>query len=96
VLETLLAKIQKFTVMALGILVVVVVLSTVHLGALIAQEIRAPPRFLSRVQGLLEIFGYFLLVLIGAELLGNTVSVPEEGRHSCARCPGSCADRYGA
>src|SRR5271169_6152440 len=47
----------------------VVVLSTVHLGVLIAQEVWAPPRFLIRVQGLLEIFGYFLLVLIGVELL---------------------------
>jgi uncharacterized membrane protein (DUF373 family) len=36
---------------------------------LIAEEIWAPPRFLIRVQGLLEIFGYFLLVLIGIELL---------------------------
>jgi uncharacterized membrane protein (DUF373 family) len=40
-----------------------------YLGVLIAQEIWAPPRFLIRVQGLLEIFGYFLLVLIGVELL---------------------------
>jgi uncharacterized membrane protein (DUF373 family) len=70
VLETLLTKIQKFTVLALaGMLAVVVALSTVHLGALIAQEIWAPPRFLIGVQGLLEIFGYFLLVLIGVELL---------------------------
>jgi len=50
-------------------LVVVVVLSTLHLGVLIVEEIWAPPRFLIRVQGLLEIFGYFLLVLIGVELL---------------------------
>jgi uncharacterized membrane protein (DUF373 family) len=48
---------------------VVVILSTVHLGVLIAQEVWAPPRFLIRVQGLLEVFGYFLLVLIGVELL---------------------------
>jgi uncharacterized membrane protein (DUF373 family) len=69
-LETLLAKIQKFTVLALtGMLVVVVLLSTLHLGVLIVQEVWAPPRFLIRVQGLLEIFGYFLLVLIGVELL---------------------------
>ncbi len=69
-LETLLTKIQKFTVLALaGMFVVVVVLSTVHLGVLIAQEVWTPPRFLIRVQGLLEIFGYFLLVLIGVELL---------------------------
>src|SRR5579864_144475 len=69
-LETLLTKIQKLTVLALfGMLAVVVFLSTLHLGVLIAQEIWTPPRFLIRVQGLLEIFGYFLLVLIGVELL---------------------------
>jgi uncharacterized membrane protein (DUF373 family) len=69
-LETLIGRVQKLTVMALsGMLAVVVVLSTIHLGVLIAQEIWEPPRFLIRVQGLLEIFGYFLLVLIGVELL---------------------------
>ena len=36
---------------------------------LIAQKIWEPPRWLIAVQGLLEIFGYFLLVLIGVELL---------------------------
>ena len=69
-LEILIGGVQKLTVMALsGMLVVVMLLSTIHLGVLIAQEIWAPPRFLIRVQGLLEIFGYFLLVLIGVELL---------------------------
>jgi uncharacterized membrane protein (DUF373 family) len=69
-LETLLTKVQKFTVLALaGMLAVVVFLSTLHLGVLIAEEVWQPPRFLIRVQGLLEIFGYFLLVLIGVELL---------------------------
>jgi uncharacterized membrane protein (DUF373 family) len=69
-LETLVTKVQKVTVSALaGMLAVVVVLSALHLGVLIAEEIWSPPRFLIRVQGLLEIFGYFLLVLIGVELL---------------------------
>jgi uncharacterized membrane protein (DUF373 family) len=69
-LETVLTKLQKINVVALaGMLVVVVILSTIHLGVLIDEEIMAPPRFLIRVQGLLEIFGYFLLVLIGAELI---------------------------
>jgi uncharacterized membrane protein (DUF373 family) len=69
-LEMLLTKIQKLTVFLLfAMLAVVVLLSTLHLGVLIAQEIWTPPRFLIRVQGLLEIFGYFLLVLIGVELL---------------------------
>jgi uncharacterized membrane protein (DUF373 family) len=70
ILETLLKKIEKLAVIALaGMLAVVVLLSTLHLGVLIAQEIWVPPRFLIRVQGLLEIFGYFLLVLIGVEFL---------------------------
>jgi len=70
VLETLLTKIQKVIVWTLvGMLVVVVTLSTVHLGSLIVEEAWKPPRFLIPVQGLLEIFGYFLLVLIGVELL---------------------------
>lgn len=69
-MEKLIAAIQKFVVMALAsMLVLVVVLSTLHLGVLIAQEIWKPPRFLIPVEGLLEIFGYFLLVLIGVELL---------------------------
>jgi uncharacterized membrane protein (DUF373 family) len=69
-MEILIAKVEKFTVVALaGMLIAVLVLSTVHLGVLIVQEILAPPKGLISVQGLLEIFGYFLLVLIGVELL---------------------------
>jgi hypothetical protein len=49
-LETVLTKIQKLNVVALaGMLVVVVILSTIHLGVLIGEEIMAPPRFLIRV-----------------------------------------------
>jgi uncharacterized membrane protein (DUF373 family) len=70
VLEILLTKIQRLVVWALAaMLVIVVILSTVHLGVLIAEEAWKPPRFLIPVPGLLEIFGYFLLVLIGVELL---------------------------
>jgi uncharacterized membrane protein (DUF373 family) len=69
-LETVLTKVQRFNVVVLaGILAVVMILSTIHLGVLVGEEIMAPPRFLIRVQGLLEIFGYFLLVLIGVELV---------------------------
>jgi uncharacterized membrane protein (DUF373 family) len=69
-MEALIANVQKFTVTALaGMLIVVLVLSTAHLGVLIVQEIWQPPKGLIPVQGLLEIFGYFLLVLIGVELL---------------------------
>ena len=69
-IETIMTKVQKSTVLALAVmLVIVMVLSTVHLGVLIFEEIMTPPRFLIPVHGLLEIFGYFLLVLIGVELI---------------------------
>jgi uncharacterized membrane protein (DUF373 family) len=69
-IETLMTKVQKSTVLALAVmLVVVMILSTIHLGVIIGQEIMKPPRFLIPVQGLLGIFGYFLLVLIGVELI---------------------------
>src|SRR5579862_8684970 len=69
-MERLLLKTQRLAIWALaGMLVVIVVLSTVHLGVLIGEEIWKTPRFLISVESLLDVFGYFLLVLIGVELL---------------------------
>jgi hypothetical protein len=53
-LESLITNVQKLTVMALAVmLMVVMLLSTIHLGVLIWQEILKPPRWLIAVQGLL-------------------------------------------
>lgn len=69
-METVITKVQTLIVSVLMILLIlVIVLATVHLGVLIAEEIWKPPRFFIQVSGLLEVFGYFLLVLIGVELL---------------------------
>ena len=69
-METLLTRTQKLIALVLGVLLIVVVaLATVDLGFLIAQDIWKPPRFLIPVQGLLEIFSFFLVILIGVELL---------------------------
>jgi len=69
-LETLVTRVQTLVVVVLMVLLtLVLLLSTAHLGVLIAEEIWKPPRFLIPVQGLLDVFGYFLLVLIGVELL---------------------------
>jgi uncharacterized membrane protein (DUF373 family) len=69
-MDTLLTKAQKLIAVVLAVmLIIVVVLSTVDLGFLIGHEIWKPPRFLIPVQGLLEIFSFFLLILIGVELL---------------------------
>jgi hypothetical protein len=46
-MENLVTKVQKLVVVALAVLLlVVVVLSTAHLGVLVVEEIWKPPRFL--------------------------------------------------
>jgi uncharacterized membrane protein (DUF373 family) len=47
----------------------VVLLATAELFYIIVSDIVAPPLVLLDIEQLLEIFGYFLLVLIGIELL---------------------------
>lgn len=55
----------------LVMLVIVVVLATVDLGWLIIKDILSPPILLLDIAELLELFGAFLLVMIGLELLGT-------------------------
>ena len=47
----------------------VVLLSTIELGWIIIKDIITPPIFLLEINELFEIFGLFMLVLIGVELL---------------------------
>ena len=48
---------------------VVVLLSTIELGRDIIKDIATPPTLLIDINNLLEIFGLFLLIMIGIELL---------------------------
>ncbi len=65
-----LEKVERVIVLSLLIMMVsVVFLSTVELGWLIIKDIISPPVFLLDINELLDIFGMFLLVLIGVELL---------------------------
>jgi len=65
-----LKKFEKVIVQALIVMMAVVILvATVELGWLITKDILAPPMFLLVIADLLEIFGFFMLVLIGIELL---------------------------
>jgi len=66
----LLKKFEKLITVTLVVLMaVVVLLATIELGWIIIKDIITPPVFLLEIQELLEIFGLFLLVLIGVELL---------------------------
>ena len=47
----------------------VVLLSTLELGVTLFQQILAPPVYMINLQELLEVLGFFMMVLIGLELL---------------------------
>ena len=66
----LLKKFEKAVTVTLVVLMaVVVLLATIELGWIIIKDIITPPVFLLEINELLDIFGLFLLVLIGVELL---------------------------
>jgi uncharacterized membrane protein (DUF373 family) len=65
-----LTKFQNVILMILTwMMALVVLLATVELFYIIIADIVSPPLVLLNIDQLLEIFGYFLLVLIGIELL---------------------------
>lgn len=67
---SILKKYEKIMIQALMIMMSVVLgFSTLDLGWLIIKDILAEPFLLLSVDQLLDIFGFFMLVLIGIELL---------------------------
>ena len=69
-MQSFLKKFERYIVLSLiTMMVIVVVLATIELGWIILRDIITPPIILLEINELLEIFGFFLLVLIGIELL---------------------------
>ena len=67
---SIIRKFEHAVILALIFMMIVVVLiSTVELAYIIVQDIISPPLFWLEIDQLLEIFGFFLLILIGVELL---------------------------
>jgi len=65
-----LKKFERLIVgMLIVLMVIVVLLSTIELGWIILQDILNPPYIVLDANELLDIFGFFLLVLIGVELV---------------------------
>lgn len=50
-------------------MIVVILLSTIELGRLLVIDIISPPSILLDINELLDVFGFFMLILIGVELL---------------------------
>jgi uncharacterized membrane protein (DUF373 family) len=55
-------------IVLLAMMAVVLALATIDLGVLVFRSIAEPPFFLVEVDKLLELFGLFMLVIIGLEL----------------------------
>jgi uncharacterized membrane protein (DUF373 family) len=67
---TILKKYEKFMIQALMVMMAIVLgIATIDLGWLLIKDFIQPPFLLLSVDQLLEIFGLFMLVLIGIELL---------------------------
>jgi len=67
------------TAAVLIMMAIVVVLATVELGWILIKDVLTPPILLLEIEELLDLFGLFLLVLIGIELL-HSVKVYVERR----------------
>jgi uncharacterized membrane protein (DUF373 family) len=50
-------------------MIVVILLSTIELGRILLLDIITPPNYLLDINDLLDVFGFFMLILIGVELL---------------------------
>jgi uncharacterized membrane protein (DUF373 family) len=67
-------KFERMIILSLVVMMaLVLLLATLELGWIIAKDIYSPPVLLLEIDELLEIFGLFMLVLIGIELLETIV-----------------------
>ena len=64
----------------LGMMMLAVLVSTIELAVILAQELLRPPIMLLNVAEMLEVFGFFLMVLIGLELLETIKAYLDEDR----------------
>jgi uncharacterized membrane protein (DUF373 family) len=76
-----LKKFEHFIVAALILMMVVVILLSVgELAWILVQDVMSPPVLILEIDELLELFGFFLLVLIGIELLETIKNYYTEGK----------------
>jgi len=70
-MEKFLKNFERFVVIVLlAMMIVVVLLGTVELAVILVEQMVKPPRFiLLNIDELLNIFGFFLMILIGLELV---------------------------
>jgi uncharacterized membrane protein (DUF373 family) len=79
--EAMLRKFERMIVLTLlGMMMLAVLVSTIELAVVLVQELLKPPRLLLNISEMLEFFGFFLMVLIGLELLETIKAYLDEDR----------------
>jgi len=69
-MEKILKVFEKVIIVTLLVLMMIAVfLATLELAVIIFKQIMIPPMFILNIAEMLEIFGFFMMVLIGHELL---------------------------
>ena len=80
-MEKMLKTFEKVIVVALlGLMMFAVFVTTVELVVIFFRELMKPPRLLLNIEEMLEVFGFFLMVLIGLELLESIKAYLVEDR----------------
>ena len=80
-MKNILYYFEKFiVVMLLGLMMVAVLVSTIELAFILVRELKKPPLYLLNIEEMLVVFGFFLMVLIGLELLETIKSYLEHDR----------------
>ena len=77
--KLILHKFERFIVLALLLMMMVALLaSAVELAIILVQQLLEPPLLLLNVKEMLTVFAFFLMVLIGLELVETTKMYLEE------------------
>ena len=69
-MKSIVYKFEYFVVLTLLLMMMIALLaSTIELAVILVQQLIEPPRFLLDVKEMLTVFSFFLMVLIGLELV---------------------------
>jgi len=80
-MQKIIKAFEKVIVLGLlGMMMLAVLISTIELAVILFQELMKPPVFLLNIDEMLEVFGFFLMVLIGLELLETIKAYLKEDR----------------
>jgi uncharacterized membrane protein (DUF373 family) len=80
-MDKILKTFEKIIVMTLlGLMMLAVFASTVELAIILYQQIMNPPIFLLDIKEMIKVFGFFLMVLIGLELLESIKAYLQHSR----------------